>query len=138
LMWAREEAASRSGGPAELTHHTSERSQAALEHTPRTPDIRQKGWQFALSGYSGFPSVWRARGGARRLSSRARGAARAPRRALFLSDNQVVWFRGESAPTLPISEVPGPPRKAQVLLVPTAAAASFLYSPDRKRHACGH
>ena len=50
-MWAREEAASRSGGPAELTHHTSERSQAALEHTPRTPDIRQRdgNWLYPVT-----------------------------------------------------------------------------------------
>ena len=33
---------------------------------------------------------------------------------------------GKSDPAFKINEGPGPPRKAQVLLVPTAAAASFL------------
>ena len=60
--------------------------QRAQPDSPRTHTAhtqhQTKGWQLALSGYSGFPSVWRAWCGVRRLSSRARGAARAPRRAL--------------------------------------------------------
>ena len=70
-----------SGGPAELTHHTSERSQTALRHTPHAHNIRQRDGYW-LNPVYGFPSVWRAWCGVRRLSSRARGAARAPRRAL--------------------------------------------------------
>ena len=66
-----------------------------------------------------------------------RAKAREPRRALgrftpgagpgvlTLGQSSCV-VSGKSAPTFPISEAPGPPRKAQVLLVPTAAAASFL------------
>ena len=78
-MWAREEAASRSGGPAELTHHTSERSQAALEHTPTTPDIRQRDGLSGPIRLLRIPvcvacKVWRAKA----VQPRPRRGARAP------------------------------------------------------------
>ena len=126
-----------SGGPAELTHHTSERNQAALEHTPDTPDIRQR------DGLLLYPTpwipvcvacmVWRAKA----VQPRPRRGAGTPPGTVTLGQSRCV-VGGKSDPISQISEVPGPPRKAQVLLVPTAAAASFLYSPDRKRRACGH
>ena len=130
-------------GPAELAPHR-EHNQTALEHTPHAHNIRQRDGHAGSIQLRGCPSVWRAWCGVRRLSSRARGAAREPRRALgrfapgagpgvlTLGQSSCV-VSGKSGPISQISEGPGPPRKAQVLLVPTAAAASFLYSPDRMR-----
>ena len=80
------------GGPAELTHHTTSTAREP-SHTHHTHQTSDKGMAPGSIQLRGFPSVWRAWCGARRLSGRARGAARAPRRALLLSDNQVVWFR---------------------------------------------
>ena len=56
------------------------------------------------------------------------GSPRARARGVLALGQSRCVVSGKSAPTFPISEAPGPPRKAQVLLVPTAAAASFLPS----------
>ena len=72
----------------------------------------------------GYPAAPAARRGS--PAGHLGGSPRARARGVLTLWQSGCVVGGKSAPISQISEGPGPPRKAQVLLVPTAAAASFL------------
>ena len=128
--------------------------QRAQPGSPRTHTRharhQTKGWSCWLYPTPWIPVcvarvVWRAKA----IQPRARRGARTPPgtwagrpgRGPGGVDTLVIrlWGFGVNPPRLCRSAKSQVlPERAQVLLVPTAAAASFLYSPDRKRQACGH
>jgi hypothetical protein len=126
LMWAREEATLLSGWPSGAnTPHQRAQPGSPRTHTNHAGH-QTKGMATWLYPTPWIPvcvacMVWRAKA----IWPRPRRGAGTPPGTVTLGQSScVVW--GKSDPISQISEVPGPPRKAQVLLVPTAAAASFL------------